>query len=1323
MPVLNNDSFLAVFPTGGGKSLTFQLPALIHGEAGRALTVVISPLQSLMKDQIDVLKKRFGITKAVTINGLLSPLERSEAISKVQEGGAVLLYISPESLRLPTILNLLKKRNIARFVIDESHSFSTWGQDFRVDYLYIANFITLLMHEKKLDKPIPISCFTATAKPSVIDDISSYFKTKLDLDLKIFKTSSRRNNLNYSVFDTIDEIAKYQKLKNLLLEKLGSKIVYVSKTKKTEELAQKLRQDGYSALAFHGKMESENKIQTQNSFMDGQIDIIVATSAFGMGVDKNNVEMVIHYDISDSLENYIQEAGRAGRNENLDADCYVLFNNKDLDAHFDLLNKTKLNHKEISQIWRGIKTFKRDKFTRSALEIARAAGWNSEIHELETKVKSALAALEDSGYLKRGLNSPKVFADSFLIRNVSEANKVIENLNLSENDKIAAKRIFQHLITYNETRVDYISDLLGITQENVVRILNQLKEHNVIGDSKDLTAFINISQGKRNSKRVYNLYCQLEKALHDCFNYVDQNESRRIYLKEINEILLEKGFEKSNVEALKNILRYWSYKNYIGLKRIENNLLGYEITFRNSKEIFNGLIKDRLNIGLEILNYLHEIFKKQEKQDESTLVEFSVMELKRYIESLIQFNKNQDLKVYEDILLYLHEIEAIKLEGGLFVLYNPFNIERIEKNNQKQFTKENYKKLENFYEQKVEQIHIVGEYARKMYSNYEEAMIFVDDYFTIDYKKFINKYFPNRKTELKRALTEERFKEIFGTLSTEQLGVIKDNSKNILVSAGPGSGKTKILVHKVASLLVMEDIKPEQFLMLTFSRPAALEFKKRLAHIVGNVAFYTDIFTYHSLAFSILGRLGSLERSENVIKEATLALEKDEYTGKRIDFKSVLVIDEYQDISLDEFNFIRAIINQAEDIRVIAVGDDDQNIYEFRGSSVKYMKDFTNLYNAELHYLTINYRSKANIVNFSNQFIKKLPNRMKDELELRPADLDNGFIRTKKYHSNNLITPMVKEIIEAKLKGSTAILTNTNEEAMLINTLLIQNNLKAKLVMSYDGFKLKDMLEIKSFSYYIFKESNNDIGLITEEVWSKAKDKLFMLHKDSQNLKLALMAINNFENPSAKKLKSEFKNYLDEIRIEDLYHPDKTHILISTMHKAKGKEFDNIYLLLDGFKLTNDEKYRTLYVAITRAKNNLFIYTNQNYFDQIKAENLIYDDSDKTVYAPPNKLSKQMNLKDIYLGLFKEYYNYDRIKNINSGDILTNNNDFILDKYNKPLIKFSKSFSESVNKLKSSGYLIKEITVSYIVIWYDKESDKEYRIPLPKLIFEKNNFK
>jgi ATP-dependent DNA helicase RecQ len=293
-----------------------------------------------MKDQVDNLEKK-GITEAVTINGLLDPIDRGKAIERIENGYASLLYISPESLRSVTIERLLLKRKIARFVIDEAHCFSSWGQDFRVDYLYIGDFIKNLQQKKGLDYTIPVSCFTATAKQKVIEDIRSYFKEKLQLDLRVFRADASRTNLHYRVYRRDNEEEKYNQLRNIIEEKNCPTIVYVSRTKRAKKLAQKLTSDGFVAKAYHGKMEKDKKSKNQNAFMSGEVDIMVATSAFGMGVDKSDVGAVIHYDISDSLENYVQEAGRAGRDEQIQADCFVLFNEEDLDKHFILLNQTK----------------------------------------------------------------------------------------------------------------------------------------------------------------------------------------------------------------------------------------------------------------------------------------------------------------------------------------------------------------------------------------------------------------------------------------------------------------------------------------------------------------------------------------------------------------------------------------------------------------------------------------------------------------------------------------------------------------------------------------------------------------------------------------------------------------------------------------------------------------------------------------------------------------------------------------------------------------------------------------------------------------------
>jgi len=308
-----------------------------------------------MKDQVDNLEDR-GITSAITINGLLDEIQRKNAFERLIDGTASLLYISPEQLRSNSIQNALLSRNIDRFVIDEAHCFSSWGHDFRVDYLYIGDFIKNLMKQKSGRNKIAISCFTATAKKQVIDDIRQYFKEKLNLSMQLFSTDIERENLSYKVLYKETEEEKYIELRDIIQAKNCPTIVYASRTATTEELVQRLNRDGIYAKSFHGQMDVNEKVKNQDDFINNRVQVIVATSAFGMGVDKSDVKLVIHYDISNSLENYVQEAGRAGRDGG-PAEAILIYNEKDRDIQRYLMEKEAEGKKDKNYLNKRLKNF------------------------------------------------------------------------------------------------------------------------------------------------------------------------------------------------------------------------------------------------------------------------------------------------------------------------------------------------------------------------------------------------------------------------------------------------------------------------------------------------------------------------------------------------------------------------------------------------------------------------------------------------------------------------------------------------------------------------------------------------------------------------------------------------------------------------------------------------------------------------------------------------------------------------------------------------------------------------------------------------------
>ncbi len=1310
-------SLLAVFPTGGGKSLTFQLPALIAGETEKALTVVISPLQSLMKDQVDNLEER-GIVDAVTINGLLNPIERKAAIDKLYDGKASILYIAPESLRSKTIEKILVSRSVARFVIDEAHCFSSWGQDFRVDYLYIADFIKSICNKKELDR-IPVSCFTATAKPKVISDICDYFKEKLDITLELFTTKASRKNLHYKVIPKNSKDEKYQTLREIIKDKNCPTIVYVSSTRATEQIAERLNADGITALAYHGKMDKNIKTENQNKFKYDKVQVMVATSAFGMGVDKSNVGLVVHYEISNSLENYVQEAGRAGRDEKIEADCYVLFCEEDLDAHFMMLNQTKLNMNEIQQVWQAIKniTKNRSVVSLSALELAREAGWDDQIVDIETRVRTAVSALESVGYIERGMNSPRVFATGILVNSTMEARNIIEKSPLFEKDEIEdAVRIFSSIISSKKTsapsddaesRVDYISDRLGIEKKIVIDIINKFREANILADSNDMIATFSKNDSHNKSSSILDKFIRLEKFILEKI----EPGVNLLNIKQINNDAIKEGIKNSTTKNIKIIFSYWTTLGYIN-KNIDNNDNAFKVELLFTKEEIEKKIEKRSNVTDYILNYLYSSSLSSRDKE---VVEFSLLKLKKgYSDNnLFAQDDRATSKEIEDALLYLCKIHSIALEGGILVIYNALQIKRLESNNAIKYKKEDYKRFEEFYNLKIQQIHIVGEYANMMVKDYNEALEFVNDYFNLEYDGFIKKYFKgNRRGEIQKNITPSKYNKLFASLSEKQKQIIDSPMQYIAVLAGPGSGKTKVLVHKLASLLLLEDIKSEQLLMLTFSRAAATEFKSRLIKLIGSAANYVDIKTFHSYCFDLLGTLGEESEFDNVIPQAIDMIEDDEVEINKIT-KSVIVIDEAQDMSEKEYKLIKLLIEKNDDMRVIAVGDDDQNIYEFRDSSSKHLANFITEYNAKDFEMLENYRSTKRVIDFTNSFVKSIPDRLKSN-PINFVRKDLGSVEIVEHNSNNLEYALVSQYLNNKTDGTVAFLTETNEDALKVLGILLENKIQAKLIQADDKINILNLIE---FSWF-FKDLG-ECNIILKDSWNNAKIKLFERYNGSSNLDLIKAIFKTYESINNEYYLSDFKEFLRESNLEDFVDYNKNKIVVSTIHKAKGKEFDSVFVMIKNGERFSIEDKRKLYVAFTRAKNNLYIQINGKGLSKYsKLQNIDYR-YDNRDYSEPSNLCIQLTHRDVVLSFYKS--RTKEASKLLPGTELYYKDGYLVDSRNIKLVKFSQAFDRKYNDILNMRYEFYKSNVRFVVVWLDKEDETKCAVVLPDIYFVKKN--
>ncbi|MEN3329584.1 MAG: ATP-dependent helicase RecQ, partial [Acidobacteriota bacterium] len=377
--ILEGKDAVVVMPTGSGKSLCYQLPAMILD----GVTLVVSPLIALMKDQVDALLAR-GLP-ATFINSSISESEQRARIESLRRGEHKLVYIAPERFRSSRFTAALQQIPISLFAVDEAHCISTWGHDFRPDYLRLRNVI------KSLPK-VQTLALTATATPYVRSDIIQ----QLGLDRpQTFVSGFDRPNLSIEVDHTERERQKIARIRNLARENPGSGIIYASTRKAVEQVGGKLRALDLKVSEYHAGMTDALRVRAQDDFMSGRTQMIVATNAFGMGIDKPDIRFVVHYQMPGSIEAFYQEIGRAGR-DGLPSKCVLLFNYADKNTHDFFIEGSYPNISVIKQVYDSLARTELKRIELSTQEIARRAGETNEM-----AVQSALYVLERAGHIQR----------------------------------------------------------------------------------------------------------------------------------------------------------------------------------------------------------------------------------------------------------------------------------------------------------------------------------------------------------------------------------------------------------------------------------------------------------------------------------------------------------------------------------------------------------------------------------------------------------------------------------------------------------------------------------------------------------------------------------------------------------------------------------------------------------------------------------------------------------------------------------------------------------------------------------------------------------
>jgi ATP-dependent DNA helicase RecQ len=378
--ILAGKDAVVVMPTGSGKSLCYQLPAMMLEGA----TLVVSPLIALMKDQVDALQARN--LPATFINSSIDPGQQRSRIDALRRGEFKLVYIAPERFRSGRFVDALRQVRVSLFAVDEAHCISTWGHDFRPDYLRLKSVIQTL-------KGVQTLALTATATPYVRSDIIQ----QLGLERPpTFVSGFDRPNLSIEVIHTERERQKIAHIKRLARTHEGSGIIYTATRKAVEQVALRLQEHGLQVVAYHAGLGDAARVRAQEEFMSGRAQMIVATNAFGMGIDKPDIRFVAHYQMPGSIEAYYQEIGRAGR-DGLPSTCLLLFNYADKNTHDFFIEGSYPDLTVVRSVYEALVATGLKTIELTTHEIAKRAGVSNEL-----AVQSALYLLERANHIERG---------------------------------------------------------------------------------------------------------------------------------------------------------------------------------------------------------------------------------------------------------------------------------------------------------------------------------------------------------------------------------------------------------------------------------------------------------------------------------------------------------------------------------------------------------------------------------------------------------------------------------------------------------------------------------------------------------------------------------------------------------------------------------------------------------------------------------------------------------------------------------------------------------------------------------------------------------
>jgi len=1395
---MRGEHMLGILPTGAGKSLCYQIPALSRYDKTGALTVVISPLVALMADQVAGLEAR-GISSCAAINGLLSMPERADVLDRVRLGDVSILFVSPEQLRNRAFRRVLGQREIGAWVLDEAHCLSKWGHDFRPDYRYVGRFIRERAGQGKMP---PVLCLTATAKPDVVADILGHFRDKVGVELNLFDGGAHRTNLDFAIVPTSPG-EKFAHIYQVLVSDLpqgkpGGAIVYCATRRQTEDVVGFLREKGLAADYFHAKLQPETKKSVQERFIRGELRVIAATNAFGMGIDKPDVRLVIHADIPGSLENYLQEAGRAGRDRQA-ACCVLLYTPEDVERQFGMSARSRLSRREIQAILRSLRRLNNKK--RLGGEVVATAGeilaeedenaFERDSATDDTRVRTAIAWLEEAALLSREENYVQVFPSSLRVGSVEEAQAQLVKLPMVEEYRHQLLSLVGALMESDADEgvsTDELMGVSGLSAEGVRRALYDLERLGIASNDTVLTAFVHVGV-ERASKKRFEEAEALEKALidemHQAAMDMEKGESSVLHLRHATQRLKDAGYAHALPEKLWRILRSLSTDGRsedggvgsLGVRRLDAETV--QVTLQREWSALEKAARLRRESAGRLLEYLLSCLPPAMRGTD-LLAETTLGKLHAVLEGdlVLKAEMKDPPKLLDRALLWLHEQEVIRLNKGLAVFRPAMTIRLAQ--DRRSFVKADFAPLKLHYDEQVLQIHVMAEYVQRGLKHVAEALRLAMDYFSLGRDEFLHRWLPGREKELLRQTTPESWQAIVESLNNPaQQRIVTDDREqtNVLILAGPGSGKTRVLVHRIAYLVRVRRENPRGILALAYNRHAAVEIRRRLVDLIGDDAKRVTVLTCHALAMRLVGvsfagrteKVGGdafeavLQQAVALLKGADLPPEEADAQRERLlaGFRWILV-DEYQDIGPEQYELISALAGrtrQDEDGRLslFAVGDDDQNIYAFDGASVEFIRRFESDYGAKPAFLVENYRSTTHIISAANSLIERASKRMKVD---HPITIDRARAQVPAGGDWQAHDPVGQGRVQVLPAGD-----NVVTQAMVVMTELLRLSTLAPdwdwAATAVIAREWKFLEPVRSFcelnhipvqmadeeaaNFWRLRETQIMIDwLRTREI--KLVDPVALQHwLDGQPTGLWWTVLREAVDEYALEISGaelpvdHFVEWLAEWGRE--VRRKQTGLMLLTAHRAKGLEFDHVAVLDGGWNRVgqnedSDAPRRLYYVAMTRAKKTLTLA-------RFNADNVMMDmlpENPGLLRRPPSHLSppvpelarhyRRLTPADVdlgYAGRHAPSHSVHRaIAAVVAGDALElrreNNRWLVLNGEGDTVGRLARLFSPP------SGMHCVDARALAVIIRWREDTDPKYRnytrcdrweVVLPELIFEK----